>query len=278
MQTRIRTLITLVVLAIAVLVSACTPTARAEIASITIRGGDHHFVAPSELAAGLVSLTFENVGKELHHLQLVALNDGVTNEEAMAALANGPEALFPLLKGFPGGVAPIEPGASGRVTVKLEAGNYLLLCFLSDKEGVPHIAHGMVAPLIVTGEFPSDLEAPATTGEVQLLDFSFVLPQAIKAGKQTWQITNKGTQPHEIVLLKLVEGKTMADFIAYEHKPEGPPPYVAVGGFQGINPGASGWLHLDLTPGDYIAVCHIPDAASGKSHNELGMQLPFQVK
>jgi LPXTG-motif cell wall-anchored protein len=41
--------------------------------------------------------------------------------------------------------------------------------------------------------------------------------------------------------------------------------------------GKSAWASLDLQPGDYIALCFVPDPASGKSHLELGMHTVFTV-
>lgn len=267
----------LILLSIALIVSACILPAKGAVTSITIKGGDYNFAAPAQVPAGLVSIRFENVGHEAHHVQLVQLNDGVTMDQVLAAFPQGDAAVFPLLKSIDGGVGPIEPGASGRVTVKLAPGNYVLLCLLPSHDGVPHLAKGMVAPLTVTGQTPDHQPEPAADGTVTLVDFSFALPQAIKAGEQTWKITNQGTQPHEIALVKLGSGKTMADLMAFDAAAHSTPPFTNVGGFQGLTPGASGWLHLNLTPGDYVAICHIPDAASGKAHSELGMMLPFTV-
>ena len=99
----------------------------------------------------------------------------------------------------------------------------------------------------------------------------------MKAGKQIWSVTNKGQQLHEINLMKLSTGKTIDDVMAWVMQPAGPPPFMNVGGFQGINPGATGWMELDLAAGEYIAICHIPDPATGKAHEQLGMVLPFTV-
>ena len=112
---------------------------------------------------------------------------------------------------------------------------------------------------------------------VKLLDFAFVLPAEIKAGRQIWQIVNEGAQPHEIMLIKLAGGKSMADVQAFLQSPHGAPPFSQIGGFQAIDPGTSGWLNLDLTPGQYVAICHVPDQASGHAHSELGMVMPFTV-
>ncbi len=108
--------------------------------------------------------------------------------------------------------------------------------------------------------------------------FKFALPSDIRAGKQTWKVVNEGDQVHEINLMKLADGKTMDDLMAWMSKPEGPPPFANAGGFNSIDPQQTGWMELDLTPGSYIAICHVPDFATGKAHSELGMMLPFEVK
>lgn len=249
------------------------------IPAITMKGGDFNFEAPQQVQAGLVSITFENVGQEVHHLQLVHLKDGVTMEQLAAELPNGDAALLALLQGIVGGVGPLDPGGSGRVTLELAAGNYVLLCVLPSHDGVPHLAKGMLAPLIVKGDAPADQPEPVADGVVRFKDFAFALPSEIKAGEQVWQVFNDGPQTHEIALIRLAEGKTMEDVIAFNNAHgAGEPPYTNIGGFQGIDPGKTGWLHLDLEPGTYVAICHIPDPASGKSHSELGMVQMFTVK
>jgi LPXTG-motif cell wall-anchored protein len=92
---------------------------------------------------------------------------------------------------------------------------------------------------------------------------------------QTWKITNTGPQAHEMGLLRLNPGKTLADALAAGEN--GPPPYTSLGGMQALNPGNSGWVTLDLQPATYVAICFIPDPATGKSHAELGMVAQFTV-
>ena len=70
----------------------------------------------------------------------------------------------------------------------------------------------------------------------------------------------------------------MADIQTYMQSPHGTPPFSQIGGFQAITLGESGWLNLDLTPGEYVALCHVPDPATGHAHTELGMVMPFSVK
>jgi len=152
----------------------------------------------------------------------------------------------------------------------------MLLSMIPDAQGVPYLAHGMVTPMEVTAVV--DTAEPVADGEVKLLDFAFVLPPEIKAGEQTWKIVDEGQQAHEMQLIKLAEGKTMDDVQPWMHQPEGAPPFANVGGIQGIDAGETAYLHLNLTPGNYVALCHIPDTESMKEHMELGMVLPFIVE
>ncbi|HMQ51839.1 MAG TPA: hypothetical protein PKE64_17195 [Anaerolineae bacterium] len=273
------TLVTIAILAACNTASAGTTTAKAaQIPEITIKATDFSFEAPAQIEAGLVKLNLVNEGQEPHHAQLVRLNEGVTLAQFQAALQQGPEAAFPLLA-FVGGPGLVDPGLSSQVTLDLVPGQYVLLCFIPSHDGVPHLAKGMVRPLEVVARTEQvEVANPQADLIVKMVDFAYVLPAEIKAGRQVWQIVNEGPQPHEIMLVKLAEGKSMADLQAFLQSPHGAPPFSQIGGFQGINAGASGWLNLDLTPGEYAAVCHIPDPASGHAHSELGMVRAFSVK
>ena len=259
-------------------VSAIPVAAAAEPTMLRIVATDHHYMMPSQIKAGYINMVMENAGKEPHHAQFLRLNDSVTMEQFQAALQEGVAAVMTVAT-LTGGPSVIDPGMSQSVTLNLAPGQYMLLCIIAGADGVPHLAKGMVAPLTVT---PADKDvaatAPKADGQVRLVDFSFTLPQAIKAGKQTWEIKNDGKQPHEMTLIKLAEGKTMADVAAFMAKPAGAPPFADVGGMQGIMPGATAWLDLNLEPGNYVALCHIPDMASGEEHMHLGMIMPFSVE
>ena len=249
----------------------------AQPANITIKAHDYSFEAPAQIEAGLVSITLENEGQEPHHVQLARLNDDVTMEQFQAMLQQGPEAALPLVT-LDGGPGVLPSGKSQQVTVELTPGHYVLLCFVPSPDGVPHLAKGMITPLeVVAGAEERQVSEPKADGTVRMLDFSFVLPSEIKAGPQVWEVTNEGQQPHEIALIKLAEGKTMVDVQAFMHSPAGAPPFEDAGGLQGIDSGETAWVNLDLQPGNYAALCHIPDPASGRAHEELGMVLPFAV-
>lgn len=271
--------ITILMLFTIITLVACGGAAKAQQATkVTIKAHDYSFEAPTQIEAGLVSITLENEGQEPHHVQLARLNDGVSPEQFQTALQQNPEAALALVT-WAGGPGVVDFGGSQEVTMDLTAGTYMLLCFIPSPDGVPHLAKGMVASLeVVDKQAQTGGQPPKADATVKMNDFVFILPSAIKAGPQVWQVDNQGQQPHEIGLIKLAEGKTIADVSAFMAAPDGVPPFSDVGGLQAIDPGESGWVNLNLTPGEYVALCHIPDPASGKPHTELGMVAAFSVK
>ncbi len=264
--------------ALGLVLTGCGATpAAVTIPQIVIKATDYAFDAPAQVNAGLISVRLENNGQELHHAQLTRLQDGKTMADLQAALAQGEEAAMALLE-FVGGPSVLDPGKSQEVVLDLKAGNYVLLCFIPSADGVPHLAKGMVKPIQVVAAGQSGAQAPQANLSIVLKDFGFEMPAEVKAGKQTWEIKNAGPQLHEMVIFKLAPGKTMDDVGAFFQSPAGPPPFEAVGGMQALSVGKSAWLVLDLQPGNYIALCNVPDPASGKAHSELGMIMPFTVK
>jgi hypothetical protein len=271
-----------------VLVSvACGPAAPAavvgKIPEITIRALDFSYTGPTQIQSGLVTMTLVNDGKEPHQAQLARLNDGVTMDQLMAALQQGPETALSLVT-LAGGPNAIESGQSQTVTVNLPAGNYVLLCFISGSDDVPHLAKGMVAPLTVAAApagaagAPNPATEPQSSGTVTLKDFKIEVPDKVQAGAQVWKVTNNGPEPHEFGLMRMDDGKTAQDFMAFMQNPSGKPPFSSAGGLGAVSSGVTSWVNLDLRPGTYVALCFVPSPSTGKAHIELGMITSFTVQ
>jgi hypothetical protein len=64
----------------------------------------------------------------------------------------------------------------------------------------------------------------------------------------------------------------------FDQPAAGPPPFDPVGGMQGLEVGGSGYMTLELAPGEYAAICLIPDPTTGQSHLHLGMVAPLTVR
>lgn len=244
-------------------------------AAITVTARDFALEAPDVFPTGRAAVTFRNEGQEIHHAQFLRLNDGVSVDQFAAALAQGPEAAAALGTDA-GGPGAVSPGKSTTITQDLTAGAYVMLCFIPGADGVPHMAKGMLRPFQVSGSAPVAAEQPSD-GDVILGDFTILMPK-VRGGATTLAVTNAGKHSHEVVFARLTNGATFADAEPFL-RGEGPePPVEAVGGTVGMAPGQRAWVTLDLPAGDYLALCFIPDQASGRPHAHLGMWATFTVR
>lgn len=292
---------------ILIVVSACSPTAPAtestpppleptevvptavvepvqpieetvDIPEITIDAADYSFTAPDPVREGWVRVRLTNSGTEPHHAQFMRLNDGVSLEQFQAALQEGAGPALALVQQM-GGVGAIAPAGSAQVVLQMPAGEYVILCFIeSPSDHLPHLAKGMVQPFTVQAADGPSAEAPTAALTIRLKDFSFDMPETLPAGHTTIQVVNDGPEAHEWNIMRLAEGMTLADAQQYFAAPEGPPPFLPVGGMNGLSVGLSGFVETDLIPGTYIAICNIPSPANeGHAHATLGMIKEFTV-
>ena len=96
------------------------------------------------LASGATEVAFENSGSEPHHIVYAPLSGDATAEDV--------EEFFDSEKGKPPfeeketkNTAVIEGGESQLVELDLKPGRYVLLCFITDRQGgPPHAVKGMV--------------------------------------------------------------------------------------------------------------------------------------
>jgi len=291
-----------VILAVAFVLAACTPaaptdapatsaptevpsTATAEpaadttsIPEITIDAVDFSYTAPESIGAGWVRVKLTNSGKEPHHIEFLRLNDGVTFEQFQEAMKKGPGSEMTVSK-LMGGVGAIAPTGSAQVVLNLPAGDYVLICFVpSPSDNVPHLAKGMIKTLTVQEPTEAAAKEPTADLAITMKDFLFDLPETLPAGPMTIKVVNNGPEPHELNLLRLVEGKTLEDVKQFLAAPNGPPPFMPVGGINGLDAGLSGYIEFDFQPGTYVAICYIPSPhAEGHPHFTLGMIRGFTV-
>jgi hypothetical protein len=52
---------------------------------------------------------------------------------------------------------------------------------------------------------------------------------------------------------------------------------MPIGGVAGTARSTTSFITLDLTPGEYVMVCFVPDSKDGKPHTAHGMVKPFTV-
>ncbi len=262
-------------------VEAASKSAMQEVTFETVGMG---FVGPDSIPAGLTLIHMVNKGTDLHHVQLVRLADGKTAEDFAAAVKAAPfdpigPAAPPAWVKFVGGPNGVIPGESSTAIINLEPGNYVMICFIPDSKGVPHITSGMMKPLKVTGTADSKAPEPVAAINITAMDFNYAIDKPIAAGTQTILFTNAGTQPHEVLVVQLPPDKTIKDFAAaFEPGHSGPPPGKPIGGMTGIEKGGHGIFTAKFEPGRYGLICFFMDGTKKAPHFALGMTNEFTVK
>jgi plastocyanin len=246
-------------------------------ATVTVTANDFSFDAPGQVPAGAVTMRLVNNGKELHHAQMIRIEDGKTMEDIAKALKNpGPP---PSWVKWVGGPNAALPGKETHATSVLTPGLYAYLCFIPSGDKVIHAAKGMVLPFeVMPASSTSAAELPVTDATITLVDYDFQLSQPLTAGKRTILVLNDGPQPHEVALLKLAPGKTVADFVAWDAGGmKGPPPAEPIGGVVALDKGARASFTADLSPGEYGLLCFVPDTKDGRPHLAHGMIKTIKV-
>ena len=251
------------------------PAAAPAPSMVTFTAKEYSFDGPDTIPAGLTMFHLTDAGKEMHHLQVIKLDQGKTFTDLQAALkAGGPPPTWMIPYG---GVNPPAPGATTTAMQVMEPGNYAVVCFVEGADHVPHLAKGMAKPLTVTASPNANMTEPTADVTLTLNDYSFTLSKPLAAGKQLIKVENAAAQPHEVVLVQLAPGKTIEDVGKWVTEMKGPPPGTPIGGIPGFPKGKNAFFEATLEPGDYGMICFVPDAKDGKPHFTHGMMKQFKV-
>ena len=239
---------------------------------------DYGFRGPNRIPAGLTTVRIVNEGRELHHIQFLKLLQGKSAADFRAAIAADPSRL-PAWVQYAGGPNAHLPGSLASATVNLTEGDYVLMCWIPDKNGVPHVALGMQKALSVQGGKPVKVSQPKPSIVITQIDYQFVLSKRVESGLQTIEVINHGTQPHELVVVKLAAGAAVKDVIAsFAPGASGPPPGDLVSGITGIEKGERVYFTGEFEPGRYGLICFVADVVSGRPHFSHGMTTEFTVE
>lgn len=239
--------------------------AGSEIPEIVIEATDSGLTVPAEVPSGVVAFTIPSEGDAIP----ARLNEGVTADQVSEALTQpDPLAALSLVSLLGSGSNTVD----GKLIASLKPGQHVVVSF---PENGPPAAYPFNA-----GE-DSGAVAPVPDITVDLVDFNFAIPSEIESGPKVWQINNKGTQWHEMGIMKLAEGTTIDDIMAMfdsEEPTEGPPPFEEVVFWAPNSPGETGYVTWDLPPGEYTVICFLPDLAGDMSpHATHGMVAELTV-
>lgn len=156
-------------------------------------------------------------------------------------------------------------------------------------------------------ETPPQTMAEAAVGaavvEITVEDYSFLGPPKMRSGWTTFRMTNKGEQPHFMLLWRLPEDRTFDEYAAEVSQPfqeefdryysgevsreemlervvaRLPEWFGTVEGMGGVGltaPGRTAQATVLLESGDYVMECYVV-SPEGKFHGSLGMLRPLIV-
>jgi len=236
--------------------------------ALAISVDDRSITSPASIPAGLTDVTVTSTGSGRAHVIIERLNDKVTFSQIEKASSDEQDRLAAAV----GGNGAVGPGGSTTVVLDLSPGKYEIVQ-VSQSQG-PSPTHR----LEVKSSSATAAAAPVAKGEVVAAGRTLSLPSGFD-GKGTWKVTNNDAKDdHEASVLQIAPGKTLSDVVAYfaSRDRSGPAPAVAMGGMGDLPAGHSGWMVLDLPPGNYAVACFVPDD-SGMPHVAMGMITPFRV-
>lgn len=260
------------------------PDTEAGLVDVVAR--DFAFEAPEAIPSGWTTFRMQNIGQQEHFLYLYRIPDEVSyeqfREEAMVgfgnvwnAYASGeltrteaetafadelPEWFFTELTPA-GGPALTEPGAQAVATVHLEPGNYVMECYVKTPDGRWHTELGMQRSLVVTDD-SNGASPPAADVELALSNYDIATSGELAAGRQTIAVhveeKPEGFMMHDVNLVRLggnsvneiVEWMDWMDLKGFR----APAPGYSLGGVEHMAAGRTGYMTVELTPGDYVWV------------------------
>ena len=227
--------------------------------------------APDSVTGGWTRIRVEEDGKG-HILIVFKLPETVTPTEVTAFLAALDTARMTpppaITLGGP------EIGDTGEVVIQLTAGPYVLGCVSRGPDGHRHASTGGEAKeIMVTGRETAAL--PRGTQQVSMVDFAYLGPEQWKAGSHLLRVENRGRQDHQLRIVRLLAGSTLKDWMNADDPGTRAKP---VAGVARLGPGAVAYLPVELSRGEYVLHCLVPDAASGRPHAVLGMFRAIHVE
>lgn len=242
---------------------------------LLVKAEEFSFTSLDTIESGFIRLRMENNGGELHHLQLIKLENGLTKEQVLEH-ARRDVLVFPDLK-FVGG--PSVPGSSGasEVILDLAPGHYLMVCYMTH-EKVRHLLMGMTRELTVVPARGPGSAPPVEDERMMLRSYSFEIDSVLKPGGHIFRVENESEEPHEVDIVRMNDGASAEQVMAWVSGPPGPPPFDPVGGTMVLSKGQASFVPITLAAGQYMLLCFVPDTRDGKPHVVHGMTRMITVQ
>src|SRR5690242_1855958 len=161
---------------------------------LRVLANDYTLATATQPPSGMVTVRLVNLGREMHMVDISPVPDSVTLRR-FYELATGAQP-SPLVRDI-GGPNLTPPGDSSEVTLALGPGRYVLTCWVNAADGKPHLMHGMMSEVRVTGGTAA-VASPRASVVVTASDYAFNVRGQFRAGDNTVAFENNGPQEHDI--------------------------------------------------------------------------------
>jgi uncharacterized cupredoxin-like copper-binding protein len=115
----------------------------------------------------------------------------------------------------------------------------------------------------ITGDMPTNMgmgvgkDKGATSGSKPGMGITIV-PNSVKAGAETFEVKNNSKETiHEMLVMPIRDTSTPLPYVGNENRLD-ENAIKSLGEVSELDPGKSGTLTLDLTPGKYLLACNVP--------------------
>lgn len=235
--------------------------------------------APDRTPGGVVEVVLRNSAVAGHDVQLVRV-EGERSVEEVVDLVSSDGAPIPAWFHPEGGVTTVPPGRSHSATRRLLPGRYYIVDTGTGADGVPFAQAGGVRALRVD-EGGEGADLPGADVTITATEHGFRLPDGLEAGSPVVRFDNRGVEPHMVVAVPLLPGRTLED-VRRALGADGPTPpaldLARATGTQVVDAGTSLVTRMTFSPGAYAVVCFVNDRAGGPPHHALGMLQEVRVR
>lgn len=203
-------------------------------------------------------------------------------DNAMAAFGKFPDWYGDVQ--FLGGSGLLSPETTGKNTLMLEPGYYLMECYVKMPNGVFHTSMGMIREFVVSNE-DSGIPEPEADIAIEISgEAGIVVKDSISSGTHTFSVMFRDQKVHEnfvghdVNLVKLEEGHSLEELEQWMDwsNPKGliepaPAGLVFLGGVNDLPEGGTGYFTATLEPGNYAFIAEVPNTM------EKNMLITFEV-
>lgn len=265
------------------LVAGCVPitvpapaaaNAAVAIPNVTVSVVDGKLVIPAEIPSGIVQFTYVGTNPDTEYVDIARLAEGATLDEIKPLLDASNDDPGPALEKVSIYGFQASDTISSTIIYDLLPGGYVVTL----NAGAADMDQDLVP---FTPGPDSGAAAPGADVSVEMDDFAYVMPDKIPAGPHLWEISNVGKQWHMMLIAHLADGQTVDDILKMMGEPgdDSLLGSTIVDAYLPMSPGNRAWVTIDLPPGNYAAVCPLPDLMGDMSpHAMKGMVHAFTVE